>query len=152
MQWPTRQRLRVRIGELVGLSPAIAGGVDRGPESPWLIGIVRWLRSETNGDLHVGVELLARNARPAAIRGIDDKGARGPVQRALLIELENGAQKLLLPSVGGRQFRGYEIGSPADRMRNLAAMRGVVREAVTVEPLGTAYYRVSLSDAAAPAA
>lgn len=143
LQWPLQQRQRVHIGELVGLS-AQAGGATN--EAPWLIGIVRWLRSERNGDLQVGVELLSRHARPAAVRGRLDKGERGPMQRALLLDAEAGGEsELLLPRIGESMLHAAEITAPADRLRDVPALRAALREFAAAEALGSGYYRVSLS-------
>ena len=149
--WPAQQRPRVRIGELVGLAMHAQEHGDTAVGAPqWLIGLVRWLRGTSNGSLHVGIELLAAQARPAVVRGIDAGGTRGPTLRALILD-QDETMSILLPSIGGRAFDGIEISAPADAARGGNALRHVIFRVCAVEPLGMAYYRVSLSDAATAA-
>lgn len=78
---------RARVGELVGLClPGEAGAED------WMVGVIRWLRYESEGGITAGIELLARRARAVALvaaRATDD--ARAP-ERALEVNLLDGVQ------------------------------------------------------------
>jgi hypothetical protein len=144
--WPTQQRLRVRIGELVGLAATAEADEGAPPRRDWLVGIVRWLRSDHDDSLSVGVELLSRQASPAAVRGIDVHGVRGPMQRALWLgEGEGEPAALLLSSLAGRHVEAIEVSNNADARRGLPALRSAYRRVMAIEPLSAAYYRVSLS-------
>lgn len=151
--WPADHGLRVRIGELVGLAPGHDDAGDPAVEAtrdvpPWLIGIVRWLRTETDGGVHVGIELVAHHARPAAVRGIDAEGNRGPVRRALVIDGPDGHDELLLPSVGTHEFAGIEVSAPRDNRDDHPALRHRQCDVRDGSDLGPAYYRVSLREPA----
>jgi hypothetical protein len=69
---------RLRIGEIVGLAPAS----DDEDERDWMVGIIRWLRLESDRQL-LGVELLHRTARAAGVRPVSAGGEALVPQRAV---------------------------------------------------------------------
>lgn len=74
----SRSRLRVRIGELIGMRSAQAE-----TSGAWAIGIIRWLIMSADQRYRVGVQLLATEVRSAAVRPLD---ADVQPQRAVLMK------------------------------------------------------------------
>jgi hypothetical protein len=89
MAWDNANQIRAKVGELIGITLAEADD-----ESEWMVGVVRWLRYETNGGLSAGVELLSRRAAPVGLRLHDLQGeAKSPVRAMEVHDLggeENG--------------------------------------------------------------
>lgn len=82
VRWSGEDALRLRVGELVGLRlPDEEGG-------EWMIGLLRWLRYEADGQVMAGVELLSREAVPVVL-------ASSTADRAPMRALE------LRPTYGG---------------------------------------------------
>ncbi len=66
----------LQTGELIGL---------RGESDPrWCLAVARWIRQGDDGPF-MGVELLAPQARPVAIRVVQSKGGQMEFQRAFLL-------------------------------------------------------------------
>ena len=65
LQWPREAGLRIRVGELIGLS--IAHEED---DPLWMVGVVRWIRYSVDGSVDAGVELLAP-PRSVSLRTLD---------------------------------------------------------------------------------
>lgn len=84
MRWTQDNHLRLRVGEVVGIHVG-----DREDPSDWMLGILRWLRYEADGQMMAGVELLSRAAAAVAIL------STGAANRAPLRALE------LRPPYGG---------------------------------------------------
>ena len=84
MRWAQDNQLRLRVGEVVGLHVG-----DHEDPSDWMLGILRWLRYEADGQVLAGVELLSRSAAAVALVGA------GTANRAPLRALE------LRPPYGG---------------------------------------------------
>jgi hypothetical protein len=80
LKWGVGQTSRARIGEVVGLNSA-APGVG---EPDWMLGIIRWLRYETDGAVMAGIELLTRRCSALALRPVQG-GHAGQLLRALEI-------------------------------------------------------------------
>lgn len=78
MAWDSAEQARARVGELVGL-----GFGQDGEELDWMVGVMRWLRYETDGSLSAGVELLSRRSSPVALRIASPDGGHQQVQRAV---------------------------------------------------------------------
>src|SRR3546814_19589191 len=75
MRWPAEAQARVRVGEIVGLSLHGESVETRA----WLLGAVRWLRYEDNGEVSAGVELLGLRVWPAALKPAKTRpGVAGP--------------------------------------------------------------------------
>jgi len=94
LKWGVGQTSRARIGEVVGLNSA-APGVG---EPDWMLGIIRWLRYETDGAVMAGIELLTRRCSALALRPVQG-GHAGQLLRALEIPpLEEGLPRAFLIS------------------------------------------------------
>lgn len=144
LQWMAESGAKARIGELVGLA---APDDDEAAEREWMVGVIRWLRFELNGQIDAGVELLARQAEPAALR-ISETGSgfKTPVRA---IELEplhpgNGGGSFLTPSIGERSFSRIEVSMRANRYADTREPRvNVIADIDLLENTG-AYLRVAV--------
>ncbi len=143
LQWGAESGAKARIGELVGLaSPDDDDAVER----EWMVGVIRWLRFTLDGQVDAGVELLARQAEPAALR-ISEAGTsfKTPVRA---IELEplhpgNGGLSFLAPSIGERSFARMEVSMRPDRYAETREPRvSVIADIDLLENTG-AYLRVA---------
>lgn len=143
LQWSAESGAKARIGELVGLaSPDDEDGTDR----EWMVGVIRWLRFTLDGQVDAGVELLARQAEPAALR-ISEAGTsfKTPVRA---IELEplhpgNGGLSFLAPSIGERSFARIEVSMRPERYAETREPRvSVIADIDLLENTG-AYLRVA---------
>ncbi|MCG6886745.1 MAG: hypothetical protein LJE74_06015 [Proteobacteria bacterium] len=85
----------VKVGEVVAY---------RAPEHPtshWQIGVIRWLRSDPNDGIDMGIMSLASSAVPVAIKSLRGPGAGTDYFRGLLIPKQVSAQQtrsILVPS------------------------------------------------------
>jgi hypothetical protein len=94
LKWEAGQTPRARIGEVVGLNGAPPGA----GEPDWMLGIIRWLRYESEGAVMAGVELLTRRCAALALRPVQG-GHAGQLLRALEIPpLEEGLPRAFLIS------------------------------------------------------
>ncbi len=57
----------VRVGDLLGLNV-------EGKEDGWDVGLIRWMRSDEEGSVVLGVQKLVPNARPGAIKPVKADG------------------------------------------------------------------------------
>jgi hypothetical protein len=135
--------LRIRVGEVIGLAPAS----EEGEAQEWMVGLIRWLRTDETG-VFAGIELLARRARAAGAQvsaGGDE--LRAP-QRAVLMQGENGAMSLLVAHLFDQRAAALELTLPADPAN--WASRPSVREytVTTIEEISAAYYRISITELA----
>ena len=143
LQWSAESGAKARIGELVGL--AVPDEEDAA-EREWMIGVIRWLRFGHDGQVDAGVELLARQAEPAALR-ISEGGTsfKTPVRA---IELEplhpgNGGGSFLAPSIGERNFARIEVSMRPERYAETREPRvQVIADIDLLENTG-AYLRVA---------
>jgi hypothetical protein len=87
MRWAQDPQLRLRVGEVVGIQT----GTDE-EAADWMLGLLRWLRYEADGQVMAGVELLSRSAAAVALAGA------GAVSRAPVRALE------LRPPYGGNEW------------------------------------------------
>lgn len=98
LSWSREESLRARVGELVGV--AVASDDDA---RDWMVGVIRWLRYDPQGEVDAGVELLARRAQAVGLRSLDALGAPKPALRAIQIDClrpnGNGALHFLAPAV-----------------------------------------------------
>ncbi len=76
LRWSEPFPPNLQTGELIGLRE------DSDPR--WCLAVARWIRQDEDGP-YMGVELLAPQARPVAIRLIKTKGGRPEYQRAFLL-------------------------------------------------------------------
>lgn len=82
--------LALRIGQLLLLTPTDAAA---GPGRDWLVGVVRWLVSKDIAGTELGIQYVARNPLPVALRATS-----GPAQNA------HPALKSDLPLAGGQRL------------------------------------------------
>ncbi|MBK9494775.1 MAG: hypothetical protein BWZ07_02891 [Alphaproteobacteria bacterium ADurb.BinA280] len=114
LQWPREAGLRIRVGELIGLS--IAHEED---DPLWMVGVVRWIRYASDGSVDAGVELLARRARAVSLRTLDPLGHPKAPQRGVLIDWlrERGdpdAVFVVAPSQIDLQAHRLEVSTPSE--------------------------------------
>lgn len=76
VSWPPTDPAQLRTGEIIGINE------QRNPQ--WSIGVVRWLRSTTQGP-QLGIELLSPCAHPFGARAIHKSGPQGDYLRALVL-------------------------------------------------------------------
>lgn len=136
--------LRIRVGEVIGLAPP----AEEGEAQEWMVGLVRWLRTDESS-VFAGIELLARRARAAGAQvsaGADE--LRAP-QRAVMMQGDNGTASLLVAHLFDQRATAVEITLPADPSN--WASRPTVREhmVTAMEEISAAYYRVSMTEFAA---
>ncbi len=96
MVWDDADQIRVRVGELVGITLA---DEDEVPE--WMLGIVRWLRYQSDGGLSAGVELFARRIMAVGLRVHRNSGPADAPMRALEVEMtDDGMEHCFLVASG----------------------------------------------------
>ena len=54
--WDKADLARAKVGELVGLTPALAGDEDD-DDSDWMVGVIRWIRIDDADSVDAGIEL-----------------------------------------------------------------------------------------------
>lgn len=72
------QQAKVQVGELLGLR-------HQSQDDNWEIGVVRWMRQSSDGDLEIGVQALAPQARAVMVKNEHSGGRAGDYQYALLL-------------------------------------------------------------------
>lgn len=133
--------LRIRVGEVIGLAPAAE---ERGSQE-WMVGLIRWLRTDGTG-VFAGVELLARRARAAGAQVSAGGHELHSPQRAVMMQRENGATSLLVAHLFDQRATALELTVPADPA-NWASHPAVREHTVAaIEEISAAYYRVSVTD------
>jgi hypothetical protein len=143
--WHAEVGMRIRVGEIVGLAPPS----ERGDGQDWMVGVVRWLRIEASGQLDTGVELLSRQALPAAVRFPDARGQLRDAVRALL--LHQGDHELLLLATRSEAMpAALEVSMPEDPRdwQPLPSVR--MAQIESSEALSPAYQRLRVSAASRP--
>lgn len=112
LRWDSGEALRAKVGELVGLAPP----APEDEPQDWMVGLIRWIRSEADGAVAAGVELLARRAQPVGLATLDEARQARPPMRAVLLCDEDGADgyNLLAPQVFDRASAEVEFTRPAD--------------------------------------
>lgn len=141
--------VRLRIGEVIGLAPP----VEEGGQRDWMIGVIRWLRIEADGDL-LGIELLHRTARAAGVRPVEGNGETLVPRRAVELPDPEAADRLVLlmtnPFAPGVDAAEVVLPALASDWRGEASVD--VWRCAASETLGAACIRVTLvrGDSAAP--
>jgi hypothetical protein len=118
--------------------------------------VIRWLRISPDGAVDAGIELLAREARAAALRTMDSDGRPKPPVRAIALEpMGNGAlhgASVLAPNVVERNAPQFELTMAADRFGTEDdASVSLIDELEVVEQPGT-YFRMAAPQLVAEAA
>lgn len=130
-----------RIGEIVAFAPA----AEDPDEREWMVGVVRWLRLE-DGHARVGIQLLRRTARAAALRPLVDPDEGAGTLRALDVSDATDAGQLLLllshvavPGVGAAEITLPALAADWTSRATIATWR-----MAGSETLGPACFRVKL--------
>lgn len=91
MRRPEGQRPTVLVGDVLGVRYA--------PQSPWNVGLVRWLSITHSDDYRIGVELLSNEAQPVVVSGavasVED-GRQQPLGHGLLLPGRTGPGSVCL--------------------------------------------------------
>jgi cyclic-di-GMP-binding protein len=122
IRWPAEQQVKARVGELVGISPSGDDDTRR-----WMLGIVRWLRHAGDGSVDAGIELLARRARPVAVRSLDPPADGRPTLRGIQFEPARGggsdplSLQMVVPSLLDLVGGAVEVRRAADELPFYAA-------------------------------
>ncbi|MFQ5659761.1 MAG: hypothetical protein ACE5GZ_05000 [Gammaproteobacteria bacterium] len=72
----------VRVGDLIGFAPSLKGSEQR-PQ--WSLGVIRWLMVRQNRVYKIGIQMIAAQIVPAAIRALDGSFSDSQFQRAFII-------------------------------------------------------------------
>lgn len=67
----------IQVGEIIGLR-------DKNDDAPWETCIIQWIKHSASG-IELGTHIMAPEAKPVAIRGLQDKNTQRHYQRALLL-------------------------------------------------------------------
>lgn len=112
MRWAQDNQLRLRVGEIVGIHVG-----DQDDPSDWMLGILRWLRYESDGQVMAGVELLSRAASAVALIGTGG-ALRAPLRALELRPPYGGVDWLYLSAQRLPQGEALRLGreqEPVDR-------------------------------------
>lgn len=77
LNWQQEAPNTLQTGEVLG--------VREQPDHPWSVAIIRWIQKMSNQGTQIGVELLAPNARPVALRVEHKVGQSSEFLRGLLL-------------------------------------------------------------------
>jgi hypothetical protein len=80
--------------------------------SLWNIGVIRWLKHTTNGNMKVGVQLLAAHAKPAGTQIVKDNVPSGYFLRCLILpkmEDLNIASSIITPTLPFKQGKTVNL-------------------------------------------
>ncbi|HET9048134.1 MAG TPA: hypothetical protein VFN29_04120 [Chiayiivirga sp.] len=94
LRWEAADGVRVRVGELIGLSLEIEATA-----RDWAVGTVRWLRYEEDGAIEAGVDLVARRCQASAFRALDAGNAGQTAIRALALVASQDATSIEIPEL-----------------------------------------------------
>ncbi|HEX7130632.1 MAG TPA: hypothetical protein VF217_11300 [Rhodanobacteraceae bacterium] len=141
LQLESAGALRIRVGEAIGLAPA----AEEGEAQEWMIGLVRWLRTDDD-NVFAGVELLARRAHAAGVRlSVDGDDLRAPQRAVVMQDRKREAVQLLVAHLFDQRATAIELTLPADPA-NWASRPSVREHAISaIEEISPAYFRVSLA-------
>lgn len=89
------------LGDVTGIVPGCAVGLRRGAGAAWQICLVRWARSKTDGQLELGLEVLAPSASPVRIQALTNRNTEQPVPALLLSALPRLHREEAILSVRG---------------------------------------------------
>ena len=147
MRWAKDAALRLRVGELVGIH---VGDVD--DPADWMLGILRWLRYEPDGQVMAGVELLSRAVAAVALLGTGS-ASRVPMRALELRPSYGGEDWLYLAGQRLPQGEVLRIGREAELADRLLDRRpeGRVRDLRLLQTLGDYFlYRYAPAPQAHP--
>jgi hypothetical protein len=72
------------VGEVTGIVPGCAVGLRTGIGAAWQICLVRWARCKSDGQVELGLEVLAPSAKPIRIQALTSRNPEPPVPALLL--------------------------------------------------------------------
>lgn len=113
MRWPAEAQARVRVGEIVGLALHEESIESRA----WLLGAVRWLRYEDNGEVSAGVELLGLRVWAVALTPANTRtGKADPVRAIEFVAGPGGCPRhgVIVAASDQFVFEGATVESPRD--------------------------------------
>lgn len=98
----TRPTYTVRVGEIIGIKQ-----LDGDHKESWSLGVTRWLMADNRQNYRLGIQLLARDAQPVAVRATGDNTGKS-LYRGFLIE-KPGETVLITKAGFYRHQRSIEI-------------------------------------------
>ncbi len=112
------EAIRAKIGELVGLTFADAGGV--APD--WMVGVIRWMRIDDEARIDAGISLLARRSLAVGLNALDADGNPINDRRGILLAPIRSADSavyssLLTPGLFERDADSIRLTLPEDPHR-----------------------------------
>lgn len=118
---PRGESVRANVGEVIGLR------FEPDAESNWMVGSIRWLRSNEAGDVEAGVEVLSRRAFPVAVQLDDNAGPGRVTTRGLLMAPLRSSDSdvystlllsaVMMPNMVDRSLTQLRMASPHDPAR-----------------------------------
>jgi cyclic-di-GMP-binding protein len=100
--WANANQARARVGELVGLCT-------QQTEDDWMLGVVRWLRYESDGGLSAGVELLSRNIAAVALKPQDTAGINETIRALEMRSITDQDRFFVTPSQANKTAARYKV-------------------------------------------
>ncbi|GAA5163351.1 hypothetical protein [Viridibacterium curvum] len=101
-----------------GLSAGTAVALRRAPNDPWCVCVVRWLRSEGEGQIEMGLQIVSHGAVPVQIGFRNGAERKAPMVDALVLPVLPALrqhQAVLAPS-GTYTSRRFALVSDVDRL------------------------------------
>jgi hypothetical protein len=95
MLWDEGSHPPIQSGEIIGIQPEYEVS-----KTSWNVGVVRWLRHDSNNVLKIGIEMLSANATVASIQLIRDGAPSGQYLRCLIlsnIPIESQEKSIITP-------------------------------------------------------
>lgn len=103
LEWSRDERIPAQVGDILAIQE-----VDGDQESPWRVGVIRWMKCAKRNHLEVGAQVLAPSAVAIMTLVCKRKGSGGTYERSLLlpeIRAVGQAASLITPALH------YEVGS-----------------------------------------
>lgn len=80
LEWDRDERIPAQVGDILAIQE-----VDGDKESPWRVGVIRWMKCSKRNHLEVGVQVLAPSAVAITTLVCKKAGGRGSYERSLLL-------------------------------------------------------------------
>lgn len=142
LEWSSVSGAKAKIGELIGM--AVVGENDDDDERDWMVGSIRWIRFDADGRVEAGIELLARQATPAAVRPADTNGVFKTPMRAIELaplKRDESAVTIVAPSIGDKAYSRIEFSKPAEAFSDTPTKTRMQTDVDVLENTG-AYLRL----------
>ncbi len=104
-----------RIGDLIGIYRST-----NGLEDTWLMGTVRWLMVQKNGEYKIGIQSLAVNPQAVAVRAVSGGKTDTDFRRAFLFSAEQGSDYLVVPRGLFMKDRSLELKRSGETLQIMA--------------------------------